>query len=88
MNRYCINHNRRIVEDCQKSLNIKEGVSYFSFNFTICKFITDLFFFTNLVPALTVCLRAKQIIHFRNDTEMKIFELLCAFLGFLFVSHT
>ena len=51
----------------------------------MCKFTTDLFF-TNLV--LAVCLRAKQIIHFRNDTEKKIFELLCSFLGFFFVSYT
>ena len=34
----------------------------------MCKFITDLFF-TNVGLVLTVCLRAKQIIHFRNDTE-------------------
>ena len=31
-------------------------------------FTTDLLF-TNVGPMLTVCLRAKQIIHFRNDTE-------------------
>ena len=37
---------------------------------------------------LTVCLRTKQMIHFRNDTEKKIFELLYSFLGFLFVSYT
>ena len=30
-------------KDCHKSLNIKEGVSYFPFDCTICKFITDLF---------------------------------------------
>ena len=42
----------------------------------MCKFITDLFF-TNVGLVLTVYLRAKQIIHFANDTEM--FELLCSF---------
>ena len=44
----------------------------------MCKFITDLFF-TNVGLVLTVCLRAKQIIHLRNDTEKKMFELLCYF---------
>ena len=34
----------------------------------MCKFITDLFF-TNVGLVLTVCLRAKRIRHFRNDTE-------------------
>ena len=87
------NHNRRIIgagelsKDYHKSLNIKEGVSYFPFDYTMCKFIIDLFF-TNVGLVLTVCLRAKQIIHFRNDTEKKMFELLCSFLGFLFVSYT
>ena len=70
------------VPDCHKSLNIKEGVSYFPFDYTMCTFITDLFF-TNVGLVLTVCLRAKQIIHFRNDTEKKMFELLYSFLGFL-----
>ena len=74
-------------KDCHKSLSIKEGVSYFPFDYTMCKFITDLFF-TNVGLVLTVCLRAKQMIYFRNDTEKKIFELLCSFLGFLFVSYT
>ena len=46
-------------EDGHKSLNIKEGISYFSFDYTVCKFITDLLF-TNVVLVLTVCLRAKQ----------------------------
>ena len=32
-------------EDCHKSVNIKEGVSYFPFDYTMCKFITDLFFY-------------------------------------------
>ena len=27
-------------------------------------------------------------VHFKNDTEKKMFELLCSFLGFLFVSYT
>ena len=45
----------------------------------MCKFITNLFFM-NVGLVLTVCLRAKQIIHFRNDTEKKMFELLCSFL--------
>ena len=77
-----------LSKDCHKSLNIKEGVSYFPFDCTMCKFITDLFF-TNVGLVLTVCLRAKQIIHFRNDTEKKImFKLLCSFLGLLFVSCT
>ena len=44
--------------------------------------------FTNVGLVLTVCLRAKQIVHFRNDTKQKMFELLCAFLRFLFVSYT
>ena len=74
-------------KDCHKSLNIKEGVNYFPFDYTMCKFIADLFF-TNVGPVLTVFLRAKQMIHFRNDTEKKIFELLRSFLGFLFVSYT
>ena len=52
----------------------------------MCKFIADLFF-ANVGLVLTVCLRKKQMIHFRNDTEKKIFEL-CSFLGFLFVSFT
>ena len=68
-------------------MNIKEGVSYLPFDYTMCKIITDLFF-TNVAPVLTVCLRAKQIIHSRNDTEKKMFELLCSFLGFLFVSYS
>ena len=46
----------------------------------MCKFITDLFF-TNVGLVLTVCLRAKQIIYFRNDTKKKMFELLCFFSG-------
>ena len=41
---------------------MKEGVSYFPFDYTMCKFITDLFF-TNVGLVLTVCLRAKQMIH-------------------------
>ena len=32
-------------EDGHKSLNIKEGVNYFPFDYTVCKFITDLFFY-------------------------------------------
>ena len=60
-------------KDCHKSLNIKEGVSYFPFDYTMWKFITALFF-TNVVLVLTVCLRAKRIIHFRNDTEKKMLE--------------
>ena len=67
-----------ICKDCHKSLNIKEGVGYFSFDYTMCKFITVLYF-TNVGPVFTVCLKAKQIIHFRNDTERKMFELLCFF---------
>ena len=52
------NHNRRTIgagelsKDCHKSLNIKEGVSYFPFDYTMCKFITDLFF-TNVGLVLT-----------------------------------
>ena len=76
-----------LSKDCHKSLSIKEGVSYFPFDCAMCKFITDLFF-TNVGLVLTVCLRAKQIIHFRNDTEKEMFELLCAFLGLLFVPYT
>ena len=54
--------NRKIIgsdelrKDCHKSLNIKKGVSYFPFDYTMCKFITDLFF-TNVSLVLTVCLR-------------------------------
>ena len=73
-----------LSKDCHKSLNIKEG---YPFDYTICKFLTDLFF-SNVGQVLTVCLRAKQIIHFRNNTEKKMFELLSSFLGFLFVSYT
>ena len=69
-------------KDCHKRLNIKEGVSYFLFDHTMCKFMTDLSI-TNVGLVLTVCLLAKQIIHFRNDTEKKIFGLLCSFLEFL-----
>ena len=76
-----------LSKDCHKSLNIKEGLSYFPFDYTMCEYITDLFF-TNVGLVLTVCLRVKQMIHYRNDTEKKIFELLCSFLGFLFVSYT
>ena len=76
-----------LSKDCHKSLSIKEGVSYFPFDCAMCKFITDLFF-TNVGLVLTVYLRAKQIIHFRNDTEKEMFELLCSFLGLLFVSYT
>ena len=64
-----------LSKDCHKRLNIKEGVSYFPFDYTMCKFITDLFF-TNVGLVLTACLLAKQIIHFSNDTEKKMFELL------------
>ena len=65
-----------LSKDCHKSLSIKEGVSYFPFDCTMCKLITDLFF-TNVGPVLTICFRAKEIIHFRNDTEKKImFKLL------------
>ena len=32
-----------LSKDCHKSLNIKEEVSYFPFDCTMCKFITDLF---------------------------------------------
>ena len=42
----------------------------------------------NVGQVLTVCLRAKQIIHFRNDTEKKMFELSCTFLRFLFIFYT
>ena len=52
-------------KDCHKSLNIKEEVSYFAFDYTMCKFITDICF-ANVGLVLTVCLRGKQIIHFRN----------------------
>ena len=51
-------------EDCHKGVNMKEGVSYFPFDYTMGKFITDVFF-TNVGLVLTVCLRAKQIIHSR-----------------------
>ena len=44
-----------LSKDCLESLNIKEGVSYFPFDYTMCKFITDLFF-TNVGLVLTVCL--------------------------------
>ena len=44
----------------------------------MCNFMTDLFF-TNVGLVSTVCLRAKQIIHFRNDTEKKMFELFMCF---------
>ena len=83
---------RRIIgagelsKDCHKSLNIKEGESYFPFDYAMCKFITDLSF-RNVGLVLAVCLRAKQIIHFRNGTEKEMFELLCSFLGLLFVSY-
>ena len=53
-----------------------------------CANLLLIYFFTNVGLVLTVCLRAKQVIHFRNDTEKKMFELLCSFLGFLFVSWT
>ena len=33
-----------LSKDCYKSLSIKEGVSYFPFDYAMCKFITDLFF--------------------------------------------
>ena len=33
-----------LSKDCHKSLSIKEGVSYFPFDYAMCKFITDLFF--------------------------------------------
>ena len=73
-------------EDGHKSLNIKEGISYFPFDYTVCKFITDLFS-TNVGLMLTVCLRAKQTIHFRNGTEKKMSELLCSLPGLLFISY-
>ena len=76
-----------LSKDCHKSLSIKEGVSYFLFDCAMCKFITDLFFM-NVGLMLTVYLRTKQIIHFRNDKEKEMFELLCSFLGLLFVSYT
>ena len=66
------------------NLEYLQGVTYFPFDYTMCKFITDLFF-TNVGLMLTVCLQMKQIIHFRNDTEKKMFELL---LRFPFVSYT
>ena len=59
-----------LSKDCHKSLSIKEGGKYFPFDCTMCKLITDLFF-TNVGIVLKVCFRAKQIIHFRNDTEKK-----------------
>ena len=62
-------------------------MSYFPFDYTMRKFITDLFF-TNVGLVLTVCLRTKQIIHFKNGTGKKMFELLCAFLRFLFIPYT
>ena len=77
----------KFSEDGHKSLNIKEGTNYFPFDYTVCKFVTDLFF-TNVGLMLTVCLQAKQTIHFRNDTEKKMFELLCSPPGLLFVSYT
>ena len=65
-----------LSKDCHKSLSIKDRVSYFPFDCTMCKHITDLFFM-NVGFVLTVSFRAKQIIHFRNDTEKKItFKLL------------
>ena len=73
-------------EDCHKSVNIMEGVSYFPFDYAMYKFITDLFL-TIVGLVLTVCLQAKQIIHIRNDTEKKTFELLCSLPGLLFVSY-
>ena len=76
-----------VNSDGHRSLNINQGVSYFPFDYTVCKFTTDLFF-TNVGLMLTVCLRAKQTIHFRNDTEKKMFELLCSLSGLLFVSYT
>ena len=36
--------------------------------------MTDLSF-TNVGLVLTVCILAKHVIHFRNDTEKKIFGL-------------
>ena len=74
-------------KDCHKSLSIKEGVSYSLFDCAMCKFINDLFF-TSVGLVLNIYLRAKQIIHFKNDTEKEMFELLCSFLGLLFVSYT
>ena len=59
-----------LSKDCHNSLNVKEGVSFFPFDYTMCKFITDLFF-TIVGLVLTIYLRAKQIIYFRNDTEKK-----------------
>ena len=41
---------------------------FFPFDYTMCKFITDSFF-TIVDLMLSVCLRVKQIIHFRNVTE-------------------
>ena len=67
-------------------MNIKEGVSYFPFDYTMCR-ITDLFF-TIVRLVLTVYSPAKQIIHFRNNTKRKILELLCSLPGLLFVSYT
>ena len=48
----------------------KERGKLIPFDYTMCNFITDLFL-TNVGLVLTVCLQAKQIIHFRNDTETK-----------------
>ena len=48
----------KFSEDGHKSLNIKEGTNYFPFDYTVCKFVTDLFF-TNVGLMLTVCLQAK-----------------------------
>ena len=75
-----------LSKDCDKSLNIKEGVSYFPFDYTMCKFITD-FFFYGCRPGVNER-RREFISGIRNDTEKKMFELLCSFLGSLFVSYT
>ena len=53
---------------CHPPQNSERALSFFPFDYTMCKFITDLFF-TNIGLVLTICSRAKQIIHFRNDTE-------------------
>ena len=34
-----------LTKDYHQSLNRKEGVSYFPFDYTMCKFITDLIFY-------------------------------------------
>ena len=48
--------------------------------------MTDLFF-TNVGLVLTVCLRAKQIIHFRNNIKRKCLNYLCFSKISLYLLH-